>query len=478
MPTARLLRLQIALLVGLTGCAKRTQEPVTPPPSPRRAPAQRSTRPEPAPAPSPLQGALDRHIRSFGQNWGDAYRFSGYVLVAQDAKILYARGFGRADRGRRTPNGPDTSFRIGSSTKQFTAAAILLLADRGRLRLNDTVQQLLPSYRGPGAKVTVHHLLTHTSGIPDYTRDPTIMARRARAFRPGELLRLFASRPLSFTPGTRHAYSNSNYVVLGAIIERLSRKPYGKFLQDELFGPAGLKDTVYGDATATRDRATGYRVNGDERVVQAADIDLSFAYAAGGVRSTAHDMHRWAQALLGDEILGAQTRRRMFAPALGGYAYGWKTRTEDGVRIVQHGGTIDGFATEYILVPDRGLVVVVWSNTGEYANTVGRAALRAALGKPLQPRREVKPVALSGSETKRVTGTYSGPGGDRITVIQRKTLRIERKGQPSLRLHRAGAGRYFTKRAGLQVVFDLGSAGPARGLEIRQGKRSARYRRR
>lgn len=460
----------VALFAGLaSGCAKRSQAtaPRGPASTPRHSPA--ATR-----ATGPLAGSLDPYLASFGQHFGDAYRFHGHVLVARGTQILYARGFGHADRGRRTPNGPRTSFRIGSTTKQFTAAAIMLLAQQGRLRLDDPVRAHLRGYRGPGARVTIHQLLTHTSGIPDYTQTRA-MAARARPHRPAELIRLFEGRPLQFTPGSRFEYSNSNYVLLGAIIEHITRKPYGRFLHEALFGPAGLRDTTYGDAPRAPDRARGYTVDPDERIVPADDIDLSFAYAAGGVRSTARDLQRWAQILQTDRILDRGARERMTTPARGGYAYGWWVQQAHGVRILKHGGTIDGFATEYIVVPERDLVIVVWSNTGQYADTVGRAALRAALGQPVPTRTETRGIALADAETRRITGTYVGPGGDRVTVVQRTTLRIERRGQPSLRLHREAPGRYFTKRAGVRVVFDLPPRGPARTIQVRQGDRAATY---
>jgi D-alanyl-D-alanine carboxypeptidase len=316
--------------------------------------------------------------------------FSGYVLVAQHDKPIFSRGYAVSDREKHTPNTADTSFRVGSVTKQFTAAAILRLEQDGKLSVNDPISKHLPEYPAVGKDVTIHQLLTHTSGIPSYTDDPAIMSRRAQRFTVPQLLALFWDKPLVFAPGSRFAYSNSGYIVLGAIIESASGKPYATYLAETLFLPAGMTRTVVGDAESATDRAEGYQLAGD-KLEPADPIDMSVPYAAGAVRSTANDLVRWHRALEGDQILGAAAKAKLYKPALNDYAYGWVAKEVEQRPTVRHGGGIDGFSTMYWRVPAADLVVVAWSNVlGVAAEPVGHAAVVAALGGTPKPAEQGK----------------------------------------------------------------------------------------
>jgi D-alanyl-D-alanine carboxypeptidase len=240
-----------------------------------------------------LNAQLPPYLASIGA--GSQNRaLSGYVLVAQHDQVLYGHGFGFADRAAQRAPTADTSFRTGSVTKQFTAAAILRLEQDGELTVEDPVGKHLPDYAGPGKDVTIHQLLTHTTGIPNYTAIEAVMARRGEPFTVRELLATFADQPLEFPPGTKFKYSNSNYAILGAIIERASGMPYRTYLAERLFKPAGLASTEVGDAAGAADRAEGYRIE-NGTAVPAKSIDMSLPFAAGAVRSTANDLMRWLE---------------------------------------------------------------------------------------------------------------------------------------------------------------------------------------
>ena len=425
-----------------------------------------------------LNEQLTAYVESYGQAWSYAHKFSGLVLVAHRGEIIYERGFGHADWDRKTPNTADTSYRIGSLTKQFTAAAILELQEQGKLSVRDPISKHIPGYPAGGANITIHQLLTHTSGIPSYTDFPELMESRQQGRTVEQMLQLFWDKPLDFEPGDRFSYSNSGYVVLGAIIERASGQSYGDFVRAQLFEPAGLENTVYGDAQGAKDRALAYKIKDDE-LVAAHPIDMSIPYAAGGIRSTARDMVKWHQALAGSKILSAASKNQMYQPDKQSYAYGWSIRDTSGHPVIEHGGGIDGFVTAYMRVMDADLVVVVWSNNemGK-SQTIAEKALIAAFGGKIEPVDEGKPGKLDPAIASRLPGTYrldaasikrlkdlQAPNGliesvkEIKVTVSGNSLEIAPKGMPPLSLSSLGGANFLDKTNGIHVEVVLGKDG-------------------
>jgi CubicO group peptidase (beta-lactamase class C family) len=427
---------------------------------------------------------------------GDPSRaFSGYVLVTQHDQPIFSHAYGLADRARQVPATADTSFRIGSVTKQFTAASILKLEQEGKLSVQDPIGKHLPEYPAPGKDLTIHQLLTHTSGIPDLTSDPEVAARKAQHYSPAELLALFWNKPLEFPAGSRFAYSNSNYDVLGAIIERVSGKPYATYLPDELFRPAGMLRTVVGDAESATDRAEGYQLDGD-KVVLTDPIDMSGPYAAGGVRSTANDLVRWHRTLSGDAILGATARAKLTKPDRNDYAYGWVVKTIEQRTAVWHNGGIDGFSTTYWRVPEADLVVVAWSNLLDVsADPIGRAAVEAALGGSPRPMEKVEAGALDPAVVARVTGDYVITDQSKAALAQKLSpalleaiasiaisatdqgIAAQPVGQGPFELVPTKDGSFFAAGPQLRLRFELPATGNAAAVTLEQGQLVVAYRR-
>lgn len=381
-----------------------------------------SHRPPPPPALDPridqacLREQLTPFVQSIGDGWPEAYRATGTVLVTAAGQTLYSRGFGaRDDEGGA--NGAQTSFRVGSITKGFTAVAILQLAEAGLLAPEDTVGQHLPEYPAVGADLTLHQLLSHTAGLPNYTEDAALMARRDQAISPEELLASFWAAPLEFEPGTQYRYSNSGYAVLGAVIERVTGQTYAEYLQQSVFDPAGLKRTVVGDAEGAADRALGYTSDPLGRLLPAFPVDMSLPYAAGAIRSTALDLAGWHAALMGDRLLTPESRQLMSTPVLEGYAYGWGIQEQEGLELVRHSGGIDGFGSDFIRVPELDLAVVVLLNSDALSPLiVSDAALRCALGQDIPAIEQPALVELDADQRQRVHGTY------RLTAQSREQL--------------------------------------------------------
>ena len=440
---------------------------------------------------------LDEFVGSYGRNWGEAHRFSGFVLVTHKGEAIYERGFGFADQQSRRPNTATTSFRIGSVTKQFTATAILKLEQDGKLAVTDTIGKHLPDYPAVGRDITIHQLLTHTSGIPSYTGFPEIMKNRAQPIALADLVASFSSRPLEFKPGEKFNYSNSGYIVLGAIIEAASGQDYATYMKRHIFEPAGLRDTVVGDAPDAADRALAYEVK-DDQVVPAHAIDMSVPHAAGAVRSTARDLVAWHRVLAGESILSAASKDKMYRPEKDNYAYGWTLHELDGHRIISHGGGIDGFLTGYRRVMDADLVVVVWSNrSSRDVGKIAGNAVKAAFGADLPLADEPERVPFDATLVPRVAGSYqlSDAGRKQLTSVgvpsaaidslatievsgTAKGLIFKPAGQPEIALVQTGPGTFTNASGGIEASFDLpGTTDKATGFTLKQGPMAVPYQR-
>ena len=299
-------------------------------------------------------------------------QFNGSALVAENGKVVYKGAFGLANMEWNIPNTPDTKFRLGSITKQFTATLTMQLVEQGKIKLDAKISDYLPDYRKDiGQKVTIHHLLTHTSGIPSYTGQPGFLENVSRnPYKVDDFVKKYASGNLEFEPGSKYAYNNSGYFLLGAIIEHVTGKPYEQVLKENIFDPLGMNNTGYDHHdTIIPKRATGYSKTPDG-YTNAAYLDMSIPYAAGSIYSTVEDLYLWDQALYTDKLLSAQSKASMYKPFLEDYAYGWvvqnasfKQNGKD-IQVIRHGGGINGFTTTIVRFPQEKNLIVMLDNTG------------------------------------------------------------------------------------------------------------------
>ncbi|MBR0551799.1 serine hydrolase domain-containing protein [Stakelama marina] len=291
--------------------------------------------------------------------------FSGVVLVAAGDDVLVDRGFGEANREWGIANGVDTRFRLGSLTKQFTAALVLKLVDDGKVDLDAPIARYLDDAPAGWAKVSVRDLLAHTSGIPNFTTMDGFDAWAMTAREPNEIVGFFRGQPLDFAPGSRFEYSNSNYEVLGLLLQRVTGRAYGALLHDRLFAPLGLGDSgLDSDALVLPHRAAGYRWR-DGALVRARGISISVPWAAGGVYSTSHDLLDWARALYGGRVLSAESLAAMTRKGPGDYGLGQEVGAFRGHRLIEHEGRIEGYSSYLGYLPDWKLTVVVLSNVSD-----------------------------------------------------------------------------------------------------------------
>jgi CubicO group peptidase (beta-lactamase class C family) len=305
-------------------------------------------------------------------------QFNGTALVAENGKVIYKGAFGMANMEWSIPNTPETKFRLGSITKQFTAVVTLQLVEQGKLKLDGKISDYLPDYRKDiGDKVTIHHLLTHTSGIPSYTSQPGFFENVSRnPYKVSDFVAKYASGNLEFEPGSKFAYNNSGYFLLGAIIERITGKTYEQVLQENIFSPLGMKNTGYDHHnTLMEKRASGYARSLDG-YTNAPYLDMSIPYAAGSLYSTVEDLYLWDQALYMEKVLSAKSKELMYKPFLDNYAYGWNVTTlsykpqGQPVQSIRHGGGINGFTTMIVRLVNQKNLIVILDNTG--SSNLGR----------------------------------------------------------------------------------------------------------
>lgn len=290
--------------------------------------------------------------------------FTGSVLVAQDGEALLSKGFGLADREQNVPNTPQSRFRLGSVTKQFTAMAILILQQQGKLNVQDPICMYLDDCPEIWQAITIHHLLTHTSGIVNFTSLANYRRLMATPVTPEQNMANFKDLLLEFPPGTRHSYSNSGYIVLGNIIESAAGMIYETFLQQAIFTPLGMQDT--GVEHPDSGVVVGYKR--DSTTKPADFIDMSVPYAAGALYSTVEDMLLWDQALYTEQLLPRSMLDLMFTKHVSmadenlGYGYGWVIMDGGERTVVQHGGGINGFRSLIVRYPEERVLVVILSN--------------------------------------------------------------------------------------------------------------------
>jgi CubicO group peptidase (beta-lactamase class C family) len=318
-----------------------------------------------------------RRIDELVRAYHEQSRFHGAVMVAHKGRVIYRKGFGWANAEWQARNTPATRFRIGSVTKQFTAMLVLMLAEEGKLRLDGTIRDYLPEYpAAQGDRVTVHQLLTHTSGIPSYTNLPGFMTEVSRnPATPAEFLHRFDTLPFEFPPGREFRYNNSGYFVLGVIIERLEGEPYDRVLRRRILEPLGLNETGYDwSADIIPQRASAYRQTlGGLR--HAEYLDMSLPYAAGSMYSTVDDLWRWDQALAAGKLLSAESYRLMEAGHVvagpGSYGYGWfvdrvdRGPGRDSATALWHTGGINGFAAMNYRIPEDGVAIIWLDNSSQ-----------------------------------------------------------------------------------------------------------------
>ena len=401
-------------------------------------------------------------------------KFNGNVLVAKDGNIIFQGAYGYRDADKKIPNDPETIFQIGSVTKQFTTAILLMLQDQNKLSLKDKLSKYISDYP-KGDSIIVDEIASHTAGIFNYTNDPAFMAKEAsKSIDHLKLIDLFKNKPLTFAPGTKWAYSNSGYIILGHIIEKVTGKPYEQIVREMIFTPLQMNRSGFDFANLKdNNKAVGYNVLNSDMIIPASIVDSTVSYAAGAIYSTIGDLYKWHKALNENKILSRELQELAYYPIKAQYGLGWFIDSFDHKLQVSHGGGIFGFTAFINRIPKDDLVIILLNNTGAGNLQAISNTLRAAVyGKPFVLPKERVSVTLDPSVLKQYEGTYAlAPGFSINVMVENGKLMAQATEQPKFELFAERQNYFFLKAVEAQVEFIKGSDGKIESMILHQGGR-------
>lgn len=462
---SRLLAASLVIVIAVIPAAIRAQNPpaaakaVTPVPS---APLDAAT------LEKKIDELVDGHMKVSG--------FSGAVLLAKEGKPLVAKGYGDANIEWQIPNTTTTKFRIGSITKQFTSMVVMLLREQGQIKLEDSMCVYVAPCPDAWKPVTIHHLLTHTSGIPTYTGIPAWREVNMVPKTTDQIIAFVRDLPLQWAPGEKYAYNNSGYFLLGVIIEKITGKKYEQALQEMVLTPLGLSDTGYDwSRTILPRRAAGYTGVGSARTNTPA-LDMQHPYAAGSLYSTVEDLLKWDQALYRNTLLPDAAKQLMWTPFKENYAYGWNiaeaTATAfGGHRRVAHGGGINGFSAMIVRLPEPRMTVIVLSNNDSAsASTVARDIMAIYYGH----KYEVPVVPVVAKIDPKILDQYIGqyemrPGAVLTISREGNSLMAQPPGGRKLEILPSSETRFFVTTPAVTFTFVKGPDGKVTHVVVSQG---------
>ena len=394
---------------------------------------------------------VDRHLFTIAPG--------AVILVAKGENITYYKAFGKDNVAKNTKMNKETVFRIGSLTKPFTAIAILMLVEEHKISLSDTIQQYIPDFPVKAYPVTIEHLLTHTSGIKNYfeIKNP---AKEKQQYSPREAIAYFEGEPLEFEPGTQYRYSNSNYYLLGYIIEKVSGLSYPDFIQKRIFDVAGMPHSYYGQVSDRRSRlAAGYsRFNG--KMEDAMLQEITSIYAAGGLLSNAMDLLHWHQALFNGKLISKEILTKAISPfrlkngQLSEYGYGWFLSGIDSMKTIEHSGSTDGYQSDLVYIPEKDTRIITLFNCYEPDREWIMATndiARIATGLPLKEE-----LHLSKASLQQYTGTYKHNGEWQMIFTMKGDdlyVRCPKAGLPDIKLYALKENYFYTKET--PIKFEL-----------------------
>jgi len=412
---------------------------------------------------APITSKLDEYLSAAAKQG-----FTGSALVARDGKVVFSKGYGMANDEWDIPNTPQTKFRLGSITKQFTAASLLLLQERGKLSVQDPICKFFDNCPEAWKEITIHHLLTHTSGIPNFTSFPDYQKTMMIPVTMESLVARFKDKPLDFKPGEKMSYSNSGYIALGHIVEKVAGETYESFLQKNIFEPLKMSNSGYDRYGAIlKNRATGYSFRNGKRV-NSEYLDMTIPHAAGALYSTVEDLFAWNEALFSDKLLSAKSREAMMTVDKNNYAYGLAVNQQHNRKMVSHGGGINGFNTSLARFPEEKVTVVVLRNADYGASNPGKISQDLAaivLGVPPRVAVKIDPKILDA-----YVGRYELNPNFIITMSREgDSLIAQATGQPKFELFPESETKFFLKDVDAQVTFLKDDKGAVTNLILHQG---------
>ena len=430
-----------------------------------------------------LIAALCVVVVSFSQNisakldtilstYAHQHKFNGSVMVAKKSIILLNKGYGYRNAAGKVVNDENTIYQLGSITKQFTAAIILKLQEEKKLSVQDKLSKYFPAYP-KGDSITIEQLLTHTSGIYNYTQNGDFMSKEVtNPANREKIMALFKDKPLDFSPGTGWNYSNSGYSLLGYIIEIVTRKPYEEIVRKYLFTPLQMTHSGF-DFTHLKstEKATGYFKLDNLNAAPAPTVDSSVSFSAGAIYSTTGDLYRWHNALLTNTILTKAQQEKAYTPVRNKYGYGWDIDSLEGKRRVGHGGGIHGFITNIARVPEDDVCIVLLSNASDQTlEEITSTIFNVLYNKPYELPKERTIIKIPEETLKQYIGEYEvRPDLHVIMSIKEGDLIALPTGQSELVIHAEKEDFFFVKEQDIQVEFTRNDKKEVTGFILHQG---------
>lgn len=380
------------------------------------------------------------------------------ALVAVDGEIIYQKGFGMADLELGIANRPEIVFEIGSITKQFTAVSILMLMEQGKLSLDDDITKYIEDYPTHGYTITIHQLLTHTSGIRSYTSMEKWRGEWRKDFEPLQMIDFFKNEPMDFAPGEKYLYNNSAYFILGYIIEKVSGQTYAAFIENEIFNPLGMNTSYYGShKEVIKNRAKGYQK--EEEIVNAEYLSMTQPYSAGSIMSTVGDLFIWNRAIRSNKLVKKETIDLAFTNyTLNNgeeinYGYGWVLNDINGSQSIEHGGGIFGYTTYSTYLPDEDVFVAIFSNT-DYNNPSVLAIKMAALAINKPYSSIADSIEMDIKDLESLIGIYEfEDGSSRIITLDNGQLYSQRTGGGKYRIFPVEGGVFWFEDSFANIQF-------------------------
>lgn len=420
-----------------------------------------------------LQDKMDTLLTAYAKE----NKFNGVVLVAQKGTVLYQKGFGYKDAALKVPMNVHTIFQIGSLTKQFTAAVIMQLQQEGKLSVTDKLNKYFTGF-AHGDKITLEHLLTHTSGIYNYTND-TAWAKGdlTKHYSQAQSLEKFKSYPPDFEPGTNFNYSNSGYSILGYIIERVTGKPYEQVVRERILQPVGMTNSGF-DFTHLKSpaKAVGYMAVTKDKTIPAPIVDSTIAYAAGSLYSTVGDLYKWERAISTNKILQPESWKAVFTPYKRKYGYGWNIDSSNGRLTTMHGGGIHGFTSHLLRFPQEELVVIVLDNTSMPGLAkIARSLAAIVLNEPYDMPGPKKEIKVDEAVLKTYVGQYQIAPTFSIEVrVRDKRIFAQATNQEEFELFAEKENKFFLKINDATLEFVKDTSGQVTEFMLSQNGRQTK----
>jgi CubicO group peptidase (beta-lactamase class C family) len=427
--------------------------------------------PTAAAAPAPTAQQVAAKVDEYMNAAVKAEGFTGSILVARDGAPLASKGYGLANVELNVPNTPQTVFRLASLTKQFTAVAIMMLQERGKLNTGDSVCKYLDNCPAAWQPITIRHLLTHTSGIPNYTSFPDFAKTAMSPATHESFIGRVKDKTLEFVPGEKFNYNNTGYYLLGVVVERAAGKSYEEFVQENIFTPLGMKNTGFDHpARLIKNRAAGYEGQG-ERIHNTSYIDMSNGYSAGFIVSTTEDLLLWDKSLYTEKLVSRKSLDEMFTPFKDlspgkNYAYAWWLEKQSDRQAASHSGHINGFSNYIMRYPaERVTVIVLSNNRGAPSERIAKDLSAIVFGAAYKIPQERKVIAVSSAVLDKYVGQYQLRPNFIITMsMENGKLMMQPNRPEKVEMFATSETEFFIKAGNALFKFVKDAQGQITGL--------------